>query len=284
VRPFRAGILVDSTSVFRPIVGITASRDGGLIVWPLSIPGRTWEYGRMEVLSGRFAGIPVPIPGMSPSINTNQVVASARPPKIHYHRSGWVTASLTGRPERRSFRASRLDQLHGAHVFSYTVYCPLGIPSRSHKRGDVMGVVTSWPKQMGVHGFDFARRRIPSSVLSQMPSGSTQGILQMDGRPEIALALSSHGADVVVILRFRESDAAELVPGETHGILSVFDTRRLDMDGLSSVVAAWTPNDAPKPVEMTRPHERPFQRWAPYAPAELFQRTRIPTEPPGPRA
>jgi hypothetical protein len=272
VRPFRVGVMLHETSVFRPLMGISASNDGGIMLWPRVVPGQEWAYIRAEVPSGQFRG-------MHTQPDFQDAVRTPHPPRIHYHRSGWVTVNLQGHTERRGFRGVPLRSVRGQQWFSFACSNPIGMPTENHKRNDFMGVAhVTWPTTVRVAGYLFARHHLRSYLLDQIPDGAPCALIQ-DDRAEYVIDLRWHGLDVIVALRVNLlDDEPPFVPGETHSLLAAFDTSSVDFDSAPTVVA-WTSDDAVKPVDLTDPADAPFAGpWAPHPAEPLIRRERRPSK------
>lgn len=217
VRPIRIGVMEHESSTVRLFLGLTASRDGGVIVWPRPIPDARWSYGRAEVPSGKYAGLP----GLALPADR---VELDRPPKIHYHRSGWVTANLSGFPERRGFRGLPIARLNGAQFFSCTCALPARLAPERARRFDTFAVAHgALPPLAHVQGFLFARRSLRPYLLNQISDDTPISLVQ-NKHAELAVDLHGHGTDAVIVIRIELDDESPFAGDRAHVWLTGFDT------------------------------------------------------------
>lgn len=266
VRPFNVGVMLDGNSLMRPLLGVTASKDGGIIIWPKTNPGQTWRYGTLDVPSGKFAGITWTAPGAAD-------LTSQKPPKIHYHRSGSVSANLTGVAERRSFKGLPMRLLNGGQFFTATFESPERMPTYRAKKDDVFVVVhDDWPVAVHVQGFLFNRTRLRPDLVAQLNEDRAVSLVQND-RDEIVVDLAGHGADTLMVLRLHADDGPAHPDAPTRCAIAAFDTKMVDLDATVPAVAVWNPGPWPNVFGLTPKHDRPFAHWGtPTAP--LVRRTR----------
>jgi hypothetical protein len=260
VRPFHIGVHLDGEPSLRPLLGVAASKDGGVMFWPKPIGDQTWLYGIVDVPSGRFAGQSWARPG-------DAAAASSRPPKIHYHRSGWVSANLAGVGKRRSFKGLPMRLLTGAQIFTATFHDPQRMPPYRPKVNDVFVVAHGeWPPAVHVQGFLFDRTRLRPALVSQLSLDRPVSLVQND-RDEIVIDLAWHGADIVLVLRIDTDDSWPGASGSPRCALAAFDTKLTDVDATAPAIAIWNPGPWPNVFELTAPENRPFARWGlPQAP------------------
>lgn len=111
------------------------------------------------------------------------------PPKLHYHRSGWLSANLTRKAERVSVKFIPSKYLSGAQFFSFGLTRPDLLPTKTSKKGSLTGVGHgTWPASVICNGFAVARGRVRSSVLAQL-NGEAVGLVADGSRPELLLDL-----------------------------------------------------------------------------------------------
>lgn len=137
-RSFRLGVLRSSGSrgsVFKPVASIGLARDGGVFVAPVPVLDHAWNYGVIRC----------------DDLCPGEIERTPERPKLHYHRSGIASATLTGSHlEPRSLRLAPLNEVTGAQVLSITCVRPWQLDSTSSDRkGDVFNVVRSWPQSVG---------------------------------------------------------------------------------------------------------------------------------------
>lgn len=121
---------------FLPFGTLVFAADGGIILAPVEVPGARWRYGeqRANVLPSRGS--------------FSEVFVR---PKLHYHQSGHVAASLSGvRIPRRTAQYSPLKDLFRAQILGLTAVRPWELASFGESRvGDVGTRETEWPQRVG---------------------------------------------------------------------------------------------------------------------------------------
>lgn len=268
----RIGVMLHETSEFRPLLGLGASRDGGIILSPGTyIPNSTWEYGLSEVPGGNAIGLPG-------RIRRDTVLTSMEAPKLHYHRSGWVSVDLTGKTEKRSVRCLPLKRLRGNQCFGYSVTNVHLVPMADPRPGDTFFVAHgNWPEDLAVYGFLFALDQVPAGILDQLPAGRVVGLVQATTRGESIIDLRGHGVEAVLALRFGLNDLPRDPTGRPNVTLFGFDSRAILLDVMGSGVGLWTASDNPKVIKLYRPAEAPFAPgfpMFPIPPGKLLRVTR----------
>lgn len=131
-RSFRLGMLYARTGEFVPFVSVHLARDGGVMIIPAHIEGESWMQGPL-------------IPGVTVQEQAS-VAISAERPKLHYHRSGVVRASLTGFPLQAA--TSVFEPIADRTVctmLSIVVAEPALLPRREMRKGDVASIEGDWP-------------------------------------------------------------------------------------------------------------------------------------------
>lgn len=131
-RAFHVGLMrrTGATLQFKSAGVIGLSPDGGVYIAPMQ-PG-PWRYGPLE---GNFSALPTS-------------AETPHRPKLHYHRSGRVYATLSGQDlERKSLQLTRLPRLRYAQIFSLHCIRTWELPTRakSLKLGDQFTPVRRWP-------------------------------------------------------------------------------------------------------------------------------------------
>ena len=266
VRPFRVGVLLEQTSEFKPLFGIGASSDGGVMVWPAKVPGQSWAFATADVPTGRFWG-------QRGRPREDELLLTTSPPKIHYHRSGFVSANVSGQPGRRAFRAASLSSLRGEQALFGLISHPEGMPRARVGRNDVFGVAHgSWPASFLMRLHFYARGELQPYVLNQL-NGASMGMVQ-DEFAEVVLDLGGHGLDVVVVVRVQLESTGRLVEDRVHAVLAAFDTNALTGDGFAETVCVYTPNGTFNPIGIADPTDRPLSRWAAQPRQSLVKRER----------
>lgn len=116
---------------FRPIATVALSRDGGVMIAPADVPGQSWRYA-----ISRGADFSDPI----------EISVSDHRPKVHYHRSGIASVTLTGHDlERRSMRLLPIDRTARGQILSVVCVRPWQLPVRAMRKGDVATIHDRWP-------------------------------------------------------------------------------------------------------------------------------------------
>jgi hypothetical protein len=199
----RLGVLRDSGnlgSVFKPVATIGLARDGGIFVAPAPVPSGGWNYG---VISRDRP-------------QKGEIVLTAQRPKLHYHRSGIVSATLTGTQlEHRSLHLPPLHEVTGAQVLSITCVRPWQLEDAlgDHK-GDVFNVVRSWPQSVA---FSLSMVVTPerSRPIEHVPDIAPLGLVPGDPGAFV-VSLEGHGLNALLV--GRTGTEYTQVPGMHPGI------------------------------------------------------------------
>lgn len=131
-RSFRLGLLHARTGEFIPFVSVGLARDGGVFVSPVDLAGESWMQGPIA-------------PGLSIS-QQPQVSTSVERPKLHYHRSGIVRASLSG--SKLVAATSTFEPMFERTVgtlISIVVTEPFKLPRQEFRAGDIATIEGDWP-------------------------------------------------------------------------------------------------------------------------------------------
>ena len=184
----------NSTSEFKPLVNIATTSDGGLMLAPRAVPGAsTWSYGIARARSTFGA------------IGVDDIIETTERPKVHWHRSGWTSVSLTGaqlRPARVKF--DRLPDLRAAQVASVIVGRPWAFPTEPLRTGDQFYVVDSWPMHLGVELYAYF---VPQGANLDIVRSRLPAVGLIDGDPvRTVVDLRGHDLDAFLVFRYRASD------------------------------------------------------------------------------
>lgn len=131
-RAFRFGVLHLPSKTFVPIGTVGLAKDGGIFIAPVDVIGDNWTHGPISA-------------GLVVAEQSDLLTTSSRP-KLHYHRSGAVRATLAGRnlPARTSFFRPIAERGLGT-VVGITATHPRALEAREPRRGDVFTIEGSWP-------------------------------------------------------------------------------------------------------------------------------------------
>lgn len=166
VRPFRLGLLRASTSEFKPIATIGLSADGGIWVAPRQVRNYGWRYG-----IARAAGS---VHGFEAHAHTEHT------PKLHYHRSGIASVTLTGASiERRRVRFPPIARLREAQVMSIVVERTWELTTKPGplRKGDMGLLHDAWPRSVAV---TLSLVKSPHSTLFRIEDGNPLGLIRGD--------------------------------------------------------------------------------------------------------
>ena len=254
----RIGILQHETSEFRPLVGFKASGDGGLMLTPGDyIPAKGWAYGIADLPGGKYIGR---LPGR---VRRDTVVTCQSSPKMHSHRSGWLSIDLTGRLPRRSIRCLPIPRVRGGQVFTYSVTSPEKTVISPVRVGDAYVVSHGgWPESVSVYGFLYSYDRI-AGLRAQLSSDTAATHVQ-HRQAELVIDLAGHGLEMVLVLRFDLGCIPHNERSELNAWLFGFDTFAVLDDSLGKAIGLWTVGDYPKTIALCPPTQRPFQGFAPF--------------------
>ncbi len=188
VRAFRNGLMRRTPSgvVYKPAFLVGLSKDGGVFASPYQRSG-AWHYG---------------------VINKDVPVGETRAetwhrPKIHYHRSGWVYATLSGQDlEQRSLQLPPLFSLRSSQIFSVMSLRTWELPSRHDfgiRAGDGATAVRRWPDIATWNVFlleasDDERRPL------LLPEMQSMGLLATEDYTHGIVSLSAYGRQAVLLI------------------------------------------------------------------------------------
>lgn len=187
-KPVRIGVMRNDK--FRRIATIGLSGDGGIWISP-ALPGDgQWVYGRQSLDPAR--------PGV---LETLDPVKTDKRVKLHYHRSGFVSPSLTGvELDRRSVKFPGLIERSETQIFSMVASRTWEFREETPKAGDALWIVDKWPDwfqaSFAVYLFGGSdRARTVGSPLVR-----AAGLLEGDGE-RFVINLAGHGISGVLAIR-----------------------------------------------------------------------------------
>lgn len=199
VRAFRIGLMrrVGSSVVFKPAALIGLSADGGVFVSP-SQGSDAWQYGVMEGV------IPV----------TTASAETRLKPKLHYHRSGLVYATLSGHDlERRSLQLAPLPTLRRSQIFSVMCVRTWELPSRpkAMEWGDSATAVKRWP-DVAMWGVFLLETSEDDRRALLIPGMRGHGMLAGQDYTHGVVSLSAYGREAVLLLSVQIEDTWNGLP------------------------------------------------------------------------
>jgi hypothetical protein len=188
-RDLRKGVRlgVSRQGDFKPIVNLVFATDGGIMLAPAPVPGASWRYSAV-------------LPSQVIKRGTYHEV-SVRP-KLHYHSSGYVAASLDGtRLPKSSASYPSLDHLTSASpLLSVIATRPWELASAIWRKGDVATLEASWPWAIG---YSFSILDVPDISKTRIDLfGGDRGLLSGDSQ-RFVFDLRQFGRQGVLIAHLR---------------------------------------------------------------------------------
>lgn len=187
--PMRVGLLRGPSMTFKPFARVGLAADGGVFVIPVGLDGQPWVYGNFTEEESR---------------DDTWVLTSERP-KLHYHRSGIVAASLTGKElVRRSASLRPLAELLRKPFMTISVVRPWQLPSRDAgmTKGDVASMERTWPQFVSVELsiLEAADDADPASLEEIAPVGAVS-----DDPASFLVDLRAYGHRALILATFSSS-------------------------------------------------------------------------------
>jgi hypothetical protein len=236
----RTRLVLDHDGDRRPLLAFTASsgKTGGLI---LDLSGRapalTWKYGSFEGPEG----------GGSSTLTLREatkvvVPDDQNPPKLHYHRTGYVSIDQTGNLPKRSIDAEPLVELHHAHCFTALFRRPFRWNTDDPRSSDsVFRVHGEPPRSLKVVGYvgQLADLHDAHQQPTENPWQMTVELESGAVAPVVAAVLSAHGIDSYVWLELHVNpDEYDDRSDAPHALLFAFsNARALDLTRPSEALA-----------------------------------------------
>lgn len=247
------GLMDHATSEYKPMLRIGAAADGGLLVFfGDSLGPRVFKYGRLSWPNDSGLGITY----------TRVVHEGDQSLKLHYHRSGLVSISATGRHDSVRVTHAPLHQLCGAQLFTAVVSRPDLIAScRPKVGGHVFISYEPWPATVAIAGFLFHRSQLPDLSQAIGVAGSAVGQLQ-DHPADLLVDLAAYDMEAVLVLRRGNSPDPALrnhveVP---EAALYGFDSTAVRREGRLQCAVMWTTGARPNNPAVVPEADRPFSR------------------------
>ncbi len=179
-----------STFEYKSAAVIGLSPDGGVFIAPMQ--HGPWRYGLLE---GNLSALP-------------SSAETPLKPKLHYHRSGLVYATLAGQElERKSLKLTPLPRLRHSQIFSLHCVRTWELPTRtkSLKLGDQITSVTRWPDVAVWTVFVLqASPKLRDQLL--IPGVPSVGMLAGDNHTHAVVSLSAYGREAILLITVRSHD------------------------------------------------------------------------------
>lgn len=190
-RPFRLGIIRGPSQTFKPIARIGLSADGGIMVMPVKVQEHGWVYGPL---------------GKDPDPGTKELVLTSERPKLHYHRSGIVGITLSGKEIiRRTSKLTPLADIKRGTIITIAAARPWELQTAPGgiQKGDVATLKPTWPQLVVV---DLSILALPSDVESTayMTDFTPVGVIG-DEPARFVVDLSAHGHRAILSGHFSSS-------------------------------------------------------------------------------
>jgi hypothetical protein len=240
----RTRIVLEAGDLVRPLLALTVSSDGGLIIdLSGSAPTSSYRYGVLDVPAGEGSWT-APIREHEASWSVSVA------PKLHYHRSGFISLNATRHLKRHGIRATPPGEIgpNHKHCFSFVARHPLEWTATQRRKNDLV----------------FALSRLPTTITIAGFVGPISNLKQASRRenPWAIMAANDDGSEIVptVVARLQMQDPqyyvwVELHPDKPFGdgddpglILYAFDAdTAADHASATEMVGVWSvpANDVP---------------------------------------
>lgn len=175
---------------FKSAAVIGLSPDGGVFIAPMQ--RGPWRYGPLE---GNLSALPTS-------------AETPHRPKLHYHRSGRIYATLSGQNlERKSLQLPGLPQLGDSQILSLHCTRTWELPTRKKnlRLGDQFTAIRRWPDAavwtvFVLRASQSVRERL---LIPDMPS---VGLLAGDGFTHGVVSLAAYGREAILLITVRTID------------------------------------------------------------------------------
>lgn len=201
VRSFRIGMLRESKTnpQVKTVASVGIASDGGIFVTPFP-KGAKWKYGNVRTVDTDF----------------NSIVTTDQNPKLHYHRSGFVSVSLTGQSlERRSIKLAPIQDQTPLQIFSIISVRPWELPTTpiaQVRRGAFISRTPKWP---AVASWQLTVVPSNEETLQKLliPNEGERGLLMLGSSTHGIVSLSGYGHEAVVAVSVNlKLNATSLLP------------------------------------------------------------------------
>lgn len=237
--------MMNGESVFYPFFTLSVNPDGGIMVTMTSIDHHSWQTWGRE--------LPVPALGLSQRVEWGPQSAAKPAPKLHYHRSGFVSVQASGK-RRVARQCLPLEDIDKAQIFSVMRRDPADLKAIGIRPNDSYIVShDGWPAAVWCAGIVYRRDLIPH-LEEDIESTQSRGIVR--GRiAELCIDLSGHHLDGVLILRFEF--LFQSIAGAAKGSVIGFCSRGEEP---SQAVGACTSDGYPAPILINEHNYPQFPR------------------------
>lgn len=145
----RTRIVLQDDQFVRPMLALAISADGGLMLDLSScLPTQHYRYGVVDVPAGEGSwSAPVREKEASWSVDV--------PPKLHYHRSGYISLNATGRLDRQGIQATPIAEIQPSHkhCFSFVARHPFAWKRVAPRKNDLVFAPSQPPTTITIAGF-----------------------------------------------------------------------------------------------------------------------------------
>jgi hypothetical protein len=225
-KPFRIGLM--RGTAYKPIATIGIARDAGIFVAPAAVGEQGWNYG-------------VARKGEAALIEPMDHVSTPARPKLHYHRSGVASVTLTGvELERRTLRLPPVETVARGQILSIVAIRPwtLATAPASSRKGDLILLEPKWPQEVAIGlsllHYDDTVPHPPGDMAEFGPVGLLPGD---DSRFRVDLSHYIPGVVLVGSTKVSHRPSIHLEPSITVAALPWDPERR---ESPSGVMALWS--------------------------------------------
>lgn len=198
----RTGLMrrVGMSVQLKPAFMLGLASDGG--VWAVPYQrSRGWRYGVLK----------------QDVVATDSSIRIDVKPKVHYHRSGHASVTLTGHDlERRSLKLPMLSSLRASQIFSVSTVRTWELPTRtkSSPPGDGWTAVRRWPDLAHWGVFLLEATEDERRALFPDPDLPSVGLLAGDDFTHGVVSLAAYGREAILLITVETHDTWDDVPAQ----------------------------------------------------------------------
>lgn len=213
---------------YKPIATIGIARDAGIFVAPVAVGEQGWRYG-------------VSREGQAALVEPMDHVRISDRPKLHYHRSGVASITLTGvELERRTLRLPPVETVSRGQILSIVAIRPwtLATAPTSSRKGDLILLEPKWPQEVAI-GLSLLRfdDEVPLPPVDMAELGPVGLLPGDDSRFRVDLSHYIPGMVLVGSTKVSHRPSTHLEPSITVSALPWDPERRESSNG---VMALWS--------------------------------------------